>query len=105
MHAKKANSSYEFTSCRKGFKRFMTDTTKSFLLRQKQAEERKSSILKDLVRRVFSQFSEKYEEWMGAVQCLSLLDVLMSLAEYCRSETGEICIPEFSEPNSTEKVW
>ena len=102
--AKRTGSEYEFTSSRKGFKRFMTAKTKELLKRQMQAEETKSVVLKDLSRRVFAQFSEKYEEWSTAIQCMSLLDVLMSLAEYCRTEEGDMCLPEFEEPKSSVKV-
>ncbi|KAK6631688.1 hypothetical protein RUM43_013752 [Polyplax serrata] len=98
--AKKADSNYEFTSCRKGFKRFVTSQTKSFLFRQKRAEEMKANILRDLSRRVFEQFSDKYEGWISAIQCVSVLDVLMSFTEYCKSEVAETCWPDFVEPES-----
>ena len=64
----------------------------------------KSNILKDLRRRIFAQFSDKYENWITAIQCVSLLDALMSLAEYCSLEPGEMCLPEFSEPQINNKV-
>lgn len=102
--AKRTGSDYEFTSSRKGFKRFMTPKTKEFLKRQMQAEETRDNVLKDLSRRMFAQFSDKYEEWNAAVQCMSLLDVLMSIAEYCRTEEGDMCLPEFEEPKPSVKV-
>lgn len=102
--AKKADSNYEFTSCRKGFKRFVTSQTKSFLFRQKRAEEMKANILRDLSRRVFEQFSDKYEGWISAIQCVSVLDVLMSFTEYCKSEVAETCWPDFVEPESGVSV-
>lgn len=82
----------------------MTSKTRSFLFRQKQAEETKSNILKDLSRRIFAQFSDNYNDWILSIQCISLLDVLMSLAEYCRSEAGETCVPEFVDPLPRMKV-
>jgi hypothetical protein len=39
------------------------------------------------------------------VQCLSVLDVLLSLAEYVRSEGGEMCVPEFVMPSEEMKVY
>lgn len=98
--ANKTGTEYEFTSSRKGFKRYMTPKTKEFLRRQMHAEETKSAILKDLSRRVFAQFSDKFNEWSAAFQSMAVLDVLMSIAEYCRLEDGPLCLPTFTEPKS-----
>jgi len=46
-----------------------------------------------------------FDVWNTAVQCLSVLDVLMSLVEYARSEGGEMCIPQFVLPSEEMKVW
>jgi hypothetical protein len=45
-----------------------------------------------------------HEVWNTALQCLSVLDVLLSLAEYARSEGGETCIPQFVLPSEESKV-
>lgn len=92
--AKKAGSEYEFTTARKGFKRFHTRDTREFLRRQVQAEESCAAALRDLRRRIFAKFGEKYEAWSRAVLCMAQLDVFMSLAEYGRTE-GDCCVPEF----------
>lgn len=52
-------------------------------------------MLKDLNRRIFAQFSENYDMWNTAVYKLSILDVLISLAEYALS--GDMCVPEISD--------
>lgn len=65
------------------------------LSRQINAEELKDKVLKDLNRRIFAQFSEKYDMWNTAVYKLSILDVLISLAEY--SFSGDMCIPEIND--------
>ena len=46
-----------------------------------------------------------YEVWSTALQCLSVLDVLLSFAEYARGEGGETCIPEFVLPSEDAKVF
>ncbi|XP_021924020.1 DNA mismatch repair protein Msh6 isoform X2 [Zootermopsis nevadensis] len=92
---KKAGKGYELQGQRKGFKKYWTSETKNLLSRQIAAEEHEKNVLKDLNRRIFARFSSDYEIWNAAVQCLSVLDVLLSLAEYARSEGGETCIPEF----------
>lgn len=65
------------------------------LSRQINAEEHRDKVLKDLNRRIFAKFSEKYDMWNMAVYKLSVLDVLISLAEYALS--GDMCIPEVND--------
>ncbi|XP_034233656.1 DNA mismatch repair protein Msh6-like [Thrips palmi] len=103
--AKKAGNKYELKSQKKGFKRFWTPETKDLLARMMQAEEAKTSVLKDLNRRIFAQFSSRFEIWNTAVKNLAVLDVLLSLAEYARKEEGEICVPVIAEPSKTEKPF
>lgn len=92
---KKVGSGYELQSQRKGFKRYYTAEAKELLSRQINAEEHRDKVLKDLNRRIFAKFSEKYDMWNLAVYKLSILDVLISLAEYALS--GEMCIPELND--------
>ncbi|OAD61552.1 putative DNA mismatch repair protein Msh6 [Eufriesea mexicana] len=92
---KKVGPGYELQSQRKGYKRYYTAEAKELLSRQINAEELKAKVLKDLNRRIFAQFSEKYDMWNTAVYKLSVLDVLISLAEYALS--GDMCIPEISD--------
>lgn len=92
---KKVGSGYELQSQRKGFKRYYTAEGKELLSRQINAEEHKDKVLKDLNRRIFAQFSENYDMWNTAVYKLSILDVLISLAEYALS--GDMCVPEISD--------
>ncbi|XP_031845386.1 DNA mismatch repair protein Msh6 isoform X2 [Nomia melanderi] len=92
---KKVGSGYELQSQRKGFKRYYTAEGKELLSRQINAEEHKDRVLKDLNRRIFAKFSEKYDMWNMAVYKLSILDVLISLAEYALS--GDMCIPEIDD--------
>ena len=36
----------------------------------------------------------RYDQWNAALQCLSVLDVLMSLAKFNQAADGEVCRPE-----------
>ncbi|CAK1545535.1 unnamed protein product [Leptosia nina] len=92
--AAKAASDYHLEGARKGFKRFSTAETKDFLARMMAAEEQKRVVLKDLSRRIFEKFSSHYAQWSNAVQCISTLDVLLSLSEFARLQTGDVCLPE-----------
>ncbi|XP_029035592.1 probable DNA mismatch repair protein Msh6 [Osmia bicornis bicornis] len=97
---KKVGSGYELQSQRKGFKRYYTAEAKELLSRQINAEEHKDKVLKDLNRRIFAQFSEKYDMWNMAVYKLGVLDVLISLSEYALS--GDMCVPEISDDTDKE---
>ncbi|KPJ16004.1 putative DNA mismatch repair protein Msh6 [Papilio machaon] len=99
--AAKAGSQYHLEGARKGFKRFSTAETKNFLARMIAAEDQKSSILRDLSRRILEKFSSHYTQWEAAVNCLASLDVLMSLAEFARQQTGNICLPDVTYDSNT----
>ncbi|KOC69993.1 putative DNA mismatch repair protein Msh6 [Habropoda laboriosa] len=99
---KKVGPGYELQSQRKGFKRYCTAETKELLSRQINAEEHRNKVLKDLNRRIFAQFSEKYDMWNMAVYKLSVIDVLISLSEYALS--GDMCVPEVND-NANEKIF
>lgn len=58
-----------------------------------RAEAERTKIVQDLNRRIFEKFSDRYEEWETVIQCLKMLDVLCSLAEYARTYAENICMP------------
>ncbi|XP_018403551.1 PREDICTED: probable DNA mismatch repair protein Msh6 [Cyphomyrmex costatus] len=97
---KKVGSGYELQSQRKGFKRYYTAEAKELLTRQMSAEEHKDKVLKDLNRRIFAQFSEKYDMWHTAVYKLATMDVLISLADYAWN--GDMCVPEIHDGIDSE---
>lgn len=66
------------------------------------AEDQKGKVLKDLNRRIFAQFSEKYDMWHTAVYKLATMDVLISLADYARN--GDMCIPEIHDGSDGEVI-
>ncbi|KAG3121078.1 DNA mismatch repair protein [Phytophthora idaei] len=70
---------YELKSRKKGYKRFHTPTIRALLKRLATAEDLKEEALKDQTRRIFHKFDEDYKYWMKAVQCLAVLDCLVSL--------------------------
>lgn len=49
-------------------------------------------------------FYNRYKTWDTAIQCLSVLDVLMSLAKYVGAADGVTCRPEIIEPSSDAEV-
>lgn len=79
---KKAGNEYELVSQKKGFKRFWTPKTKDLLADMISGEEHHRTALKDIARRIFEQFDNHHEKWEAVVQCISVLDVLISLTRY-----------------------
>ncbi|XP_013186180.1 probable DNA mismatch repair protein Msh6 [Amyelois transitella] len=100
--ASKADSDYHLEGARKGYKRYSTRETKEFLSRMMAAEEQKTNVLKDLSRRIFEKFSASYDKWEAAVQCIATLDVLLSLSEFARQQSGEMCIPDVTFDKNSE---
>ncbi|XP_014252185.1 DNA mismatch repair protein Msh6 [Cimex lectularius] len=103
--AKNISSEYELSGQRKGFKKYHTPTTKALLERQIAAEEVKISVLLDLRKRLFGKFVERYTCWHNAIECMATLDALMSLAKYCLSIEGDLCVPVFKEAGSFQKPY
>ncbi|XP_071959516.1 DNA mismatch repair protein Msh6-like [Antedon mediterranea] len=94
---------YDLQSQKKGFKRYWTNEIKELLENMMAAEDRRDSALKDSMRAVFHQFDENYEEWQACVQCLSVLDVLLSLTSY--SQAPGMCRPKLVLPGNDEKPF
>ncbi|XP_074656040.1 DNA mismatch repair protein Msh6-like isoform X2 [Tubulanus polymorphus] len=92
--AKKVPHEFELTSQRKGFKRYQTTEVKDMYERMVVAEERKSVALRDIMRRIFYNFDSSYGDWESAVQCMSILDVLINMAAYSRCGDGTMVRPE-----------
>ncbi|XP_030829946.1 DNA mismatch repair protein Msh6 [Strongylocentrotus purpuratus] len=96
---------YELTSSKKGFKRYWSPTIQNLLADTMNAEDRRDAALKDSMRRVFHKFDEHYKSWDAAIQCLSVLDVLMCLAEYSQSGEGNMCRPDIVLPSENEQPY
>ena len=91
---KSLSMDYELTSSRKGFKRYWTDETKDMLARMLKAEESREQALRDSMKAIFKKFDQHYNVWNRAVQCLAILDVLVSLTLYVKNASNDMCRPE-----------
>nr|XP_022900437.1 probable DNA mismatch repair protein Msh6 [Onthophagus taurus] len=93
----KVTDEYQLEGTKKGknpAKRYSTPTTKMLLSKMMKAESERNKIIQDLNRRVFHKFSDRYDGWDQVTQCLAILDVLCSLAEYARVFSQDICQPK-----------
>ncbi|XP_051866727.1 DNA mismatch repair protein Msh6 [Pristis pectinata] len=84
---------YELKSTRKGFKRYWTKEIEKLLDTMSSAEDRRDAALQDCMRRLFYNFDKNYKDWQAAVDCVAVLDVLLSLTHYSQSGEGPMCRP------------
>ncbi|XP_078413344.1 DNA mismatch repair protein Msh6 [Cetorhinus maximus] len=84
---------YELKSTKKGYKRYWTKQIERLLETMNNAEERRDGALQDCMRRLFYNFDKNYRNWQAAVDCIAVLDVLVSLTHYSQSGEGPMCRP------------
>nr|XP_039260519.1 DNA mismatch repair protein Msh6-like [Styela clava] len=89
-------SGYTISGQRKGFKSFRTAETEEFLKEMEAAEARRDSAQSETMAIIFREFDQDFAMWNSAVQCLSILDVLLSLTEYCKNSEIQMCRPILS---------
>ncbi|XP_044184294.1 DNA mismatch repair protein Msh6-like isoform X1 [Acropora millepora] len=99
---RKIPDEYTLQSQKKGFKRYWTAEIEDKLAELVNAEERREEALKDTMRHVFHKFDQEYKTWDKAVQCIAVLDSLISLASYSSKCDGPMCRPEIVLPEQTE---
>ncbi|PIK37037.1 DNA mismatch repair protein Msh6 [Apostichopus japonicus] len=103
--SRKTPEEYELQSSKKGFKRYWTPVITDLLADLITAEDRRDVALKDSMRRVFHKFDEHYKQWDQAVQCLAVIDVLISLSNFSMAGEDVMCRPEFVEPTKDTKPF
>ncbi|NWI79180.1 MSH6 protein, partial [Dryoscopus gambensis] len=91
--SRKLPQEYELRSSRKGYKRYWTKEIEKMLAAMVNAEDRRDTALKDCMRRLFYNFDKNSKDWQTAVECIAVLDVLMSLARYSQGGDGPLCRP------------
>ncbi|XP_066536210.1 DNA mismatch repair protein Msh6 [Hoplias malabaricus] len=85
---------YEVRSTKKGWKRYSTKEIERLFSDLQSWEEKRDAALKDCMRRLFYNFDKNYRNWQIAVECMGVLDVLMSLSRYSQSGDGPMARPE-----------
>lgn len=79
-------------------------TFQELLEKMMKAEGKREAVLKDLARRIFEKFSSHFDKWNEVVNCVSLLDILASLAEYARLQSYNMVMPTLVQPEKHSKV-
>ncbi|RMX47670.1 hypothetical protein pdam_00013626 [Pocillopora damicornis] len=98
---RKIPDEYTLQSQKKGFKRYWTAAIEEKLAELVEAEERREEALKDTMRLVFHKFDQEYKTWDKTVQCLAVLDSLISLASCSSQADGPMCRPDIVLPEQT----
>ncbi|ESO97193.1 hypothetical protein LOTGIDRAFT_143393, partial [Lottia gigantea] len=98
-------NNYELMSSKKGWKRYRTTEIEEMFTELTDAEDRKDTALKDVMRRLFYSFDERHKKWSGVVECLSVLDVLVSMCKYSQCTDGAMCRPEFITPDTDTEAF
>ncbi|CAF1182110.1 unnamed protein product [Adineta steineri] len=83
---------YELMSSRKGFKRYYTSELRELLETLNESEKKKESALKDTTSSLFRKFDSHHDIFQRVLNCLSTLDVILSLVGYSESYS-DMCRP------------
>ncbi|XP_018580482.2 DNA mismatch repair protein Msh6 [Scleropages formosus] len=92
---------YEVKSTRKGWKRYWTREIERLFSELQGWEEKRDAALKDCMRRLFYNFDKNYRDWQTAVECMAVVDVLLSLSRYSQGGDGPMSRPEVLLPSDT----
>ncbi|XP_060781318.1 DNA mismatch repair protein Msh6 isoform X2 [Neoarius graeffei] len=91
---------FEVKSTKKGWKRYSTKEIEHMFSELQSWEDKRDAALKDCMRRLFYNFDKNYRDWQTAVECTSVLDVLLSLSQYSQSGNGVMVKPEIILPGN-----
>lgn len=89
---------YEVRSTKKGWKRYSTKEIERLFSEMQSWEDKRDAALKDCMRRLFYNFDKNYKDWQTAVECMAVLDVLLSMSRYSQSGDGPMARPEMVLP-------
>ncbi|CAB1338447.1 unnamed protein product [Coregonus sp. 'balchen'] len=79
---------YKVKSTKKGWKRYWTREIERLFSELQNLEEKRDAALKDCMRRLFYNFDKNYRDWQTGVECMAVLDVLLSLTRYSQGGDG-----------------
>ncbi|XP_052006608.1 DNA mismatch repair protein Msh6 [Xyrauchen texanus] len=89
---------YEVRSTKKGWKRYSTKEIERLFSELQSWEDKRDAAMKDCMRRLFYNFDKNYKDWQTAVECMAVLDVLLSMSRYSQSGDGPMTRPEMVLP-------
>jgi DNA mismatch repair protein MSH6 len=84
---------YSFSSCRQGFKRYITPTTQRLVDKLEAREDLLKEHMKEFALYVFDYFNKKRGLWENLSNVVKEIDVLCSLSIYSFKSRGQFCRP------------
>ncbi|XP_071383497.1 DNA mismatch repair protein Msh6 [Centroberyx affinis] len=94
---------YEVKSTKKGWKRYVTREIERLFSELQSFEEKRDAALKDCMRRLFYNFDKNYRDWQTGVECMAVLDVLLSLSRYSQGGDGPMARPQVLLPEGNDQ--
>ncbi|KAM6956142.1 DNA mismatch repair protein Msh6 [Aplochiton taeniatus] len=94
---------YEVKSTKKGWKRYWTREIERLFAELQGFEEKRDAALKDCMRRLFYNFDKNYRDWQTGVECMAVLDVLLSLTRYSLGGDGPMTRPQLLLPGDDDQ--
>ena len=94
--------SFEFTSRRKGYERFITQRIRDLLSTLEEAEDRLKNLLSVYVCFVFKHFHSYHRVWDRFINNIAQLDCLSSLSVVSFQSDGVMCRPEVFDPSGRD---
>ncbi|XP_031158422.1 DNA mismatch repair protein Msh6 [Sander lucioperca] len=95
---------YDVKSTKKGWKRYVTKETERLFSELQGFEEKRDAALKDCMRRLFYNFDKNYRDWKTGVECMAVIDVLLSLSRYSQGGDGPMTRPQVVLPEGDDQV-
>ncbi|KAF7662355.1 hypothetical protein LDENG_00237750 [Lucifuga dentata] len=95
---------YEVKSTKKGWKRYVTKESERLFSELQSFEEKRDAALKDCMRRLFYNFDKNYRDWKTGVECMAVLDVLLSLTRYSQGGDGLMTRPQVLLPDGDDQL-
>lgn len=87
--------SWDQMSATQKVKRYYTPELRSLVRKYQEAQETHGQIVKEVAGRFFDAFDKDYDTWLAAVNIISNLDCLISLARASSALGEPCCRPEF----------
>ncbi|CAJ0567662.1 unnamed protein product, partial [Mesorhabditis spiculigera] len=91
----KMSDDFDLAGRRKGYARYYTPDLRELIEQLGSAEATRDNLRADKTRRVFADFDTRAEMWDSVVQRIAQLDVLFSLAKFCKGCSLDMCRPQF----------
>lgn len=93
-------SEYQLMSKTKSHRRYWTPTIRRMVKDYEEWEEREKVVLKSVYGRLLTEFAKHTPTWRHIIECLAVIDCLLSLKEAADRMALPKCLPQVVEPEN-----